>query len=810
MASPSSPRRYRFGSFELELDERRLLEGGVEIPLRPRAFSLLAALVDRAGHLITKDDLFDRVWPNMVVEETALRVQLSALRKILGADAIATVTGQGYRFALPVTQREAEAQRLSTSRHNLPHQLTSFIGREQEIVKLKALVTVNRLVTLTGAGGAGKTRLALELAGQLLDAFPAGVWFVELAALSNAQLVPKAIAQALGVNEHPSKSVIEVLHDYLASKRGLLVLDNAEHLIPGLAPLVDEIVRRSPDIAVLVTSRERLGIAGELTYRVPSLTVPGPNDTLAPAALSAFESVRLLLDRARLAHPEFVFTAEKAASVASICHRLDGIPLAIELAAPRLRSMSAQELCQRLDQRLALLTDGSLAAIPRHRTLRSLIDWSYDLLSGVEQAMLRRLSVFAGGWTLAAAEHVCGDHDTVQFHTLELLTSLADKNLLITEEHDGATRYRMLETVRQYALDRLREAGDEAQWRHRHFAWVLALAEESFQWLSGPRQGVWIDRMANELDNFRTALQWAIDQKLADALRMAPNLARWWARRASLSEARQWFTRLLDVVPRDCDARDRARALGAVGNIAISQGDHEEAERLCREADVLFRAGGHALGSAYVQTNIASSLVERGQYAAAQPLLVECIKLAQALGDDHLVAVNLGSLATAAFKLGDAARAASLIDEALTLARPVGDSFLLCETLSYKGRIECRNGELQSAKASFLESLAIARQLADPVAMIWALEGFAELALAKHAPRQAAAIWGAVAHLGDDAAVLPLSRGESVLSDVRATLGADAFELAWREGYAMTLDEAVRYALDGTAGHDDQAVHHRH
>ena len=803
MPSPASPRRYRFGTFELEIDERRLLKDGAAIPLRPRAFNLLVALVERAGNLVTKDDLFARVWPNMVVEETALRVQLSALRKVLGTDAIATVTGQGYRFAWPVTRRDGELQRLSTPRHNLPHLLTSFIGREQEIVKLKALVTANRLVTLTGAGGAGKTRLALELAAQSLDAFPDGVWLVELAALADAQLAPKAVAQALGVNEHPSKPVIEVLNDYLASKRALLVLDNAEHLLPGLAQLIDEIVRRSPGVAVLVTSRERLGITGELNYRVPSLTVPGPNDTPVPDALLAFESVRLLLDRVRLARPEFELTAEKAASVASICHRLDGIPLAIELAAPRLRSMSAQELCQRLDQRLALLTDGSPAAIPRHRTLRSLIDWSYDLLSDVEQAMLRRLSVFAGGWTLAAAEHVCGDDDTTHFQTLELLTSLVDKSLVVTEEHDGATRYRMLETVRQYALDRLGEAGDEAQWRNRHFTWLLALAEESYLQLIGPQQGEWIDRMANELDNFRAALQWAIDQKLADALRMAPNLARWWIRRASLSEARLWFTRLLDVVPRDGAARDRARALGAVGNIALSQGDYDEAERLFREADALLQAVGHARGSAYMQTNIASTLVERGQFAAAQPLLMECVKLARALGDDHLVAVNLGSLATAAFKLGDAARAASLVDEALTLARSVGDSFLLCETLSYKGRIESQNGELQSAEARFLESLALARELADPVAMIWALEGFAELALAKHAPRRAAAIWGAVAHLGDDAAVLPLSRGESALSEARITLGADAFELAWREGYARTLDEAVRYALDGTAGQVD-------
>ena len=756
---------------------------------------MLAALVDRAGHLVTKDELLDLVWPKMVVEETALRVQLSALRKVLGADAIATVSGQGYRFTLPVTKREAEAQCISTPRHNLPYQLTSFIGREHEILQLEELVTANPLVTLTGTGGAGKTRLVIEVASRLVDRFSDGIWLAELAALSDPQLVPQTVARALGIKEQPAKAVIETLCEYLASKQILLVLDNTEHMLDACAALLDVVLRRSPHVAVLVTSRQRLGMAGELTYRVPSLTVPDSNDTLAPAALLTYESVRLFVHRARLVRPQFEVTTENAAWLGSICYRLDGIPLAIELAAPRLRSMSAQELCQRLDLRFALLTDGSRAALPRHRTLRSMIDWSYDLLADVEQAMLRRLSVFAGGWTFEAAEHVCREDGIDRFRALELLTSLVDKNLILTEERDGVTRYRMLETIGQYALDRMREAGEEAQWRSRQFAWVLALAEESFQALVGPQQRLWIDRMASELDNFRAALQWAIDQKLADAFRLAPNLARWWVRRASLSEARQWFTRLLDAVPRDCASRDRARALGAVGNIALSQDDYEEAERLFRESDVLSRELGDASRSAYMQTNLGLTLVARGQYAAAQPVLTECAKVARALGDDHLVAVILGNLAIAAFELGDSDRTTSLLEETLTLARSVGNGFLVCQLLSYKGRTECRTGKVQSAQASLVEGLAIARELADPVATIWALEGFAELALARHAARQAAAIWGAVAHLCDETGASEPSK-ETAIADARATLGADAFDLAWREGNSMSLEHAVHYALE--------------
>src|SRR5271170_6862716 len=421
MASSGPPERYRFGPFELQPDKRRLLKNGATISLRSRAFDLLVALVDRAGHLVTKDELLDQVWPKVVVEEAALHVQVSALRKVLGGDAITTVSGRGYQFTLPVTKGDGEANRASRSKHNRPDQLTSFIGREQEIAQLQELVIANRLVTLTGAGGAGKTRLAIEVASRLIDAFPDGVWLVELAALSDPQLVPQAVAKALEVKEQPARPVLETLGDYLASKKLLLVLDNVEHLLEGCAQFADLILRRSPDVAMLVTSRERLGMTGELIYRVPSLTVPGPGENVAPDALLAYEGVRLFVERAGLLRPDFSVTSENAASLASICYRLDGIPLAIELAAPRLRSMSVEELNQGLDQRFALLTGGSRTALPRHRTLRSTIDWSSDLLREPEKLFLQRFSVFAGGWTLAAAEGLCTGEGIEQRDVLDLL-----------------------------------------------------------------------------------------------------------------------------------------------------------------------------------------------------------------------------------------------------------------------------------------------------------------------------------------------------------------------------------------------------
>src|SRR5262245_24104402 len=369
MASPASSGRYRFGAFDLQLGERRLLKDEVAVALRPRAFDLLVALVDQAGHLVTKDELLDRVWPKVVVEEAALHFQVSALRKILGADAIATVSGQGYRFTLLVTKDEPGASG-TPPKHNLPYQVTTFIGRERDIAQLEELLAAKRLVTLTGAGGSGKTRLAIEVARRVLVHFSDGVWLVELAPLSDAQLVPQAVMQALGLKEQAGKSLMDVISGYLTSKKLLLVFDNAEHVLEGCVRLLDEVLRRSATVTALITSRERLGLVGESTYRVPSLTVPEPHEVCTPETVLGYEGVCLFVDRARLLR-QFKVTTDNAAVVAAICSRLDGNPLAIELAAARLRSMSVEEVSQRLDQRFALLTDGSRAALPRHRTLRA-------------------------------------------------------------------------------------------------------------------------------------------------------------------------------------------------------------------------------------------------------------------------------------------------------------------------------------------------------------------------------------------------------------------------------------------------------
>jgi non-specific serine/threonine protein kinase len=807
MAPPAPPERYRFGPFELQPDQRRLLKDGVAIPLRPRAFDLLVALVDRAGHLVTKDELLDQVWRKTVVEEAALHVQVSALRKVVGSDAISTVSRRGYQFTLPVIKGGAETDRAARARHKLPYQLTSFVGREQEIAQLEVLVTANRLVTLSGAGGAGKTRLAIEVAGRLVDAFPDGVWLAELAALSDPGLVPQAVAQVLDIKEQPTRPVMETLCDHLASKKLLLVIDNAEHLLEACVRLVDEIVRRSPDVSVLVTSRERLGLTGELTYRVPSLSVPGTSETLTQQTASRYEGVRLFVERAKLVRHDFDLTAENASSVASICAQLDGIPLAIELATPRLRSMSVDELSGGLDQRFALLTEGSRTALPRHRTLRSMLDWSYDLLTEREQAMLRRVAVFAGGWTLASAEQVCAGDGIDASDVIEPLTSLVDKNLVVTDEQAGATRYRILETVRQYALDRLRERDEEAQWRASHLACFVSLAD-AFKWEQfGPQQQSWFSRIESEHGNLRAALAWSAESSPTEGVRIAAALDLFWRLRGHVAEGRQWLARLLDAFPVGGPTIERARGLLTAGLLAIAQGDYAAAKRLLQESLALFGELDYALGSLYVRTNLAHLATEQGQYPEAEVLWRESLERARAAGERKALFSCLGGLAVVLHRQGQWAAARELYEQALAMARADGAPWEIGTTLNDIARAECDEGHPDLALKHFAEGMTILHGLGDRPGVIESLEGLAGVAAATAAPRRATRLWGAADALrqetGSARSVHLSIPYERQVKAVRTILTAEAFDQAWDEGRATPLDDAVRYALDEQAGGDD-------
>ena len=444
--------RYVFGRFELQPEERRLYADNVAKPVTGRAFDLLVALAKRAGEVVTKDELLSRVWPKLVVEETNLQVQVSTLRKILGAEAIATVARRGYRLVPRVTTTSAPSDPGQSRKHNLPRPLTRFISSAGQIDACARMLDEARLVTLTGSGGSGKTRLLQETARSCLGRFDDGAWFVGLAAISDAGQLPQAVAAALGVTDTEGGDLAEIVRQYVKGRRMLLLLDNCEHIVQGCAEFARQLLQFSPHLRMLATSREPLRLAGEATLRLEPLSVPDPDAAASAESLSSFDAVRLFVDRAAAAQPGFALTDANASSVARICRRLDGIPLAIELAAPLVRVMSVAAIAERIPDRIDLLKAADPTTEPRHRTLQAALDWSYELLEPSERIVLRRMSIFSGSFTLEAAEAAgaCGELRAADL--CEILSRLVEKSLIVFEsKHD---RYRLLETVRQYASSR--------------------------------------------------------------------------------------------------------------------------------------------------------------------------------------------------------------------------------------------------------------------------------------------------------------------------------------------------------------------
>src|SRR5512139_271523 len=450
-----------------------------------------------------------------------------------------------FQVVAPGLQGEFPALRaLDVFPNNLPAQLTSFIGREKEMHEVSQMMKQSRLLTLTGSGGTGKTRLSLQVASEMLEQFKDGVWLIELAPISEPALVPNTVANVLRLRVEDSRPLMDVVVDWLSDKEALFVLDNCEHLIDECAQFASAILQHCRGVRILASSREALGVAGEAAYRVPSL--PTPNQPLDIQQLETFESVQLFMQCAMLTLPTFQLTDENASFVAQICSRLDGIPLAIELAAARVRALSVEQIAERLDDRFRLLTGGSRTALPRQQTLRALIDWSYQLLSEEERLLFRRLAVFVGGWTLDAAESVCGE-ERRGFDVLELLTRLVDKSLIYVEHSGGESRYHRLETIRQYAREKLLDTEEVALLRDRHLAYFAGLAERAEQGLQGRAQKQWLRRLEAEHDNLRAALEWSLKSQPEDGLRIAAVLREFWDTHGHLTEARKWLETILNA-----------------------------------------------------------------------------------------------------------------------------------------------------------------------------------------------------------------------------------------------------------------------
>jgi predicted ATPase/class 3 adenylate cyclase/Flp pilus assembly protein TadD len=594
--------------------------------------------------------------------------------------------------------------------NNLPTQLTSFIGREKEIAEVKQMMKDARLLTLTGAGGTGKTRLSLQVASEILQSFKDGVWFVELAPISNPELAPNTVANVLHVQEESGRPLTASLLDWLKDKESLLILDNCEHLIDACAQLVDSIVHSCPKTRVLASSREALGIAGEVAYRVPSLPLPD----IKNEQIESFASAQLFIERAAQAKPDFKLTDENKDVVAQICQRLDGIPLAIELAAARVKVLSVEQIAERLDDRFRLLTGGSRTALPRQQTLRALIDWSYNLLTEEERLLFRRLAVFVGGWTLEGAESICGEERGGVFDVLDLLSRLVDKSLVIVEHVGDEVQYRRLETIRQYAREKLFDTDEAAVMRDKHLDYFMRFAERSEKILQGRGQKKQLIRLERDHDNMRAALEWSVKSRPEFGLRLAAALREFWDTHGHLTEARQWLNMLLEATKSLPPDSTRVRALVATMFFASRQTDLEGWLSILDQELTLARELGDKWG--IMQGLTAHGLYKEyieGDFENAEPLYLDCANLARELGDKLLIGQSLGPLASCALKRFEYACAESLFRESLALFREVENEKEIAGALGNLAEVAFTRREYESARVSAQESLTLYRELED-------------------------------------------------------------------------------------------------
>jgi predicted ATPase/class 3 adenylate cyclase len=717
---------------------------------------------------------------------------------------------------------------LNYSPHNLPEQLTSFIGREKEISDIKHLLQSARLVTLTGSGGTGKTRLSQEVGAQELTNFAHGVWFIELASLTDPSQIIPAMAQVFGLQEVRSHSLVNIILDYLRDKTMLLILDNCEHLIEACARLADDLLHQCARLKILASSREALGIAGELAYPVPSL--------------AAAESTQLFLERARAVNPNFKRTESNASSVDQICSRLDGIPLAIELAAARIKLLSPEQIAARLDDRFRLLVGGSRTALPRQQTLRALIDWSYDLLSEPERSALVYVSVFAGGWTFEAAEAVLGPDG------LELLSALVDKSLVVIEETaNGEKRYNLLETIRQYARERLIESGRASTARELHLGYFLQLAAEAESKLMGPQMLEALNLLEPELDNIRTALGWVLERNPETALRLAVSLTYFWHGRGHITEGRLWLSEALsrwealttessrdqqvlmakalwsngvlsfaqgELIAARSALTESARlarqasepstlvmALGMLGFTVVWLGDATTAEAVIEEGTHVAKAINYELGTGQmlmVQANQAASL--QHDFTAARAYGEEGLRIMREVGNPFFTAIAIMGLGSVALARGNYAEARTRLEESERLFYELGDRHMALGVQSQRAHIERQLGNYPRAVELYHQSILAWRKLGHRVSLAHEFECLAFIACRQSQPHRAARLLGAAASIRESlnspmTATERIEYDQNVLA-LRAQMDESYLQQAWAEGRAMVLEQAVEYALE--------------
>ncbi len=698
----------------------------------------------------------------------------------------------------------------------LPRPLTRLIGRQQEVREIRARLASERLVTLTGPGGVGKTRLAIQVAGEIGDEYADGAAFVDLARLADPRLVPQAVAVSLDVREQADLPLTATLQAFLRGRQLLLVLDNCEHLLLACAELAESLLGACPGVTILASSREGLNIPGETVWRVPSLAHPDPIRLPPLAELAGYDAVQLFVDRAAAALSSFALTEQNAPAVAQVCHRLDGIPLCLELAAARVKALPVEAINERLDDMFRLLTGGSRTALPRQQTLRALIDWSYALLSEAERVLLRRLSVFAGGWNLEAAEAVATGDPLKAWDVLDLHTALVEKSLAVYEEREavgragyppqggggvGPGRYRLLESVRQYGREKLLEAGEfDGSWQ-RHLDHYLSLAEEAEPHLHIGHAG-WQKRLEREHDNLRAALEWSLTSEggAEAALRLVGSLTRFWLMGSHGREANEWAARAL-ARGRTAPPLVLARALESSAAFAFWQGDCAAAAEVAAEGLHFARKARDHWQIAYALFRVALTAVHHSDFETARASTEEGIALARAKGDRWLISRHLVIHGLSAWMRQDYAAARRFFQESLELSRALEDEWHTGMALALLGPVTRRSGDREAARALHQEGLPLFERLGDRRGIAWHLVGMAGVEVEQgRADRSARLLGAAAAVLKAVGSPLPpfLQRErDQTRAETVASLEDDAFAAGWAEGEAMTLEDAIRFTLEG-------------
>ena len=752
-----------------------------------------------------------------------------------------------YQLTIPDLPSEfPPLNTLESFNYNLPAQLTSFIGREKEIEEIKKLIAANRMVSLTGSGGAGKTRLSLHVGAECLNQFSDGVWLAELAPVTAPALVPQTLLSIFNLREDGRRTALEVLINYLRPKTVLLILDNCEHLIEACAQTSEDLLRACPKLKILASSREALGIAGEVPYRVPSLATPNPNQLPPLEILLAVESIRLFIERATTAKSDFRLTKDNASSVAQICFRLDGIPLAIELAAARVKVLSSEQIALRLDDRFRLLTGGARTALPRQQTLRALIDWSYSLLSEQEKILFRRLAVFVGGWTLEAAESVCGE-ERGGFEILDLLTRLVDKSLVITEEVTGETRYHRLETIRQYSREKFFETDEVETIRNCHLAFYVHFAEEAEKQLQGRERVAWIHRLEAEQDNLRTAMEWGLAKNPESALRIAACLPLFWTTGGISAEGFRWIQQAtveyLEQIGEQEQSSLRAKGLGGLAYLYMSMGDNANGKRVAEQSVALFRQCQDQNGLAYSLLILAYPLEFLGERLQAQATLNESIVIARAEKNIYILASALSNLARITVGLRDDIDAAErYAEEAIRISREAGIEYTSAVAHEMKSIIAARRKDYEEARAligkalnayqetgapfnvtlaksnlahmerelgnyaialdTYRDTIVAFRDAGHTGAVAHQLECFGFIALAQNHPERALQLFAAANALREKGGT-PMTPDEQIYYDeqlkcLREEINSIQFDAIWSKGRAMTMEQAIEFALEST------------